>query len=627
MRGIARLVALVALLLGIVAPAHASLFRYGNISWVPIGGTEVVFTVQTAWFLEPGICVDARTLAKKDCTGIDLTPNVGDVVRVRPQTNLGADIGFNFSPNEALAIPAYLVTFVDVPNKWFAALMFDPSTVQSSAEPNDILGATLIHHTYPATGAPFTASLGSCCRIGNGDADKPNVHVNNPGRSWKVLSVVDPAARPIALAVPPIVLCPQNASCDFGVAAAAPSGAVPAFSLSTADAAGDARFVQPTADNGVATIDPASGAYAWDTAGVAVNAGLNTLYSTQVTETDPPSSGAVDFMLNVVNTVETSFPVFNPGCSRVEPVIAGQEHVIAVGTPSDASITVQPLPVGASAPVVTPVDGGTVATITWTPTEEQLGVTPLLFVATAGQRQGYCSVMVAVVTCTDDASCPGASGCNRPACVAGRCVNQPDNSLCDSPAPCTSRTCDASAPADSPDGCVAHEIATGGCCDNCLDDDADGITDLEDDDCCTTPVAQNPKKRPKLDHTLNRRRGKVRFNTRMELGLQGIIEAPEPMRFLLRKGPNLLMCTSVPKDQLFGFLDLGGTVELTSPTAPDPVGGQLDSVVMKKLDTNRIRVRAKGSAATERIKTKGKVGLTLGAGTSCVRAGKFDTQQ
>jgi hypothetical protein len=175
---------------------------------------------------------------------------------------------------------------------------------------------------------------------------------------------------------------------------------------------------------------------------------------------------------------------------------------------------------------------------------------------------------------------------------------------------------------------VAHEISTDGCCDNCLDDDADGITDLEDDDCCTHPVAQNPDKRPHLNRTLNRRRGKVRFNTRMELGLQDIVNAPEPLRFLLRKGPQLLMCTSVPKNQLFGVLgDLGGSVELTSPTSVDPVGGQLDRMFMRKLANNRIRVRANGSAAPDRIRNKGKVGLTLGAGTMCVRAGKFDSPQ
>jgi hypothetical protein len=41
----------VALVLGVVAPAHASLFRYGNISWCRRRHRGCLYG-QTAWFLD-----------------------------------------------------------------------------------------------------------------------------------------------------------------------------------------------------------------------------------------------------------------------------------------------------------------------------------------------------------------------------------------------------------------------------------------------------------------------------------------------------------------------------------------------------------------------------------------------
>jgi hypothetical protein len=85
-------------------------------------------------------------------------------------------------------------------------------------------------------------------------------------------------------------------------------------------------------------------------------------------------------------------------------------------------------------------------------------------------------------TCGSDGSCaisslPGCQACNTAA-------------DCDDGNVCTTESCEAGVCAHTADpSCEPREI-----CGNCLDDDADGLVDAEDPDCCAGPVALDLRK-------------------------------------------------------------------------------------------------------------------------------------
>src|SRR5437667_10495263 len=81
-----RVIALWAVLGGGGQPAYATHFRYGHISWVPVTGNTVQFTIQNAFrrsFLpfEAFTCLDPTTLATVPCSAADGLPGPGDVVQ------------------------------------------------------------------------------------------------------------------------------------------------------------------------------------------------------------------------------------------------------------------------------------------------------------------------------------------------------------------------------------------------------------------------------------------------------------------------------------------------------------------------------------------------------------------
>ena len=99
--------------------------------------------------------------------------------------------------------------------------------------------------------------------------------------------------------------CPINALCRFSIPVTEPDGQPASFRLSGSSQAGG--ITQPPG----ASIDAGSGLYSWDTTGATLNAGGETLYSTQVTIEDLDSSGdlvsksAIDFFIRLARVVAT----------------------------------------------------------------------------------------------------------------------------------------------------------------------------------------------------------------------------------------------------------------------------------------------------------------------------------
>src|SRR5437773_11091369 len=147
-----RMTALWAVLGGGGQPAYATHFRYGHISWVPVTGNTVQFTIQNAFrrsFLpfEAFTCLDPATLATVSCSAADGLPGPGDVFQEY--------IGFTqFLTGDGAVIGSemglfYVVTSIDPVNEWLFALALDPASLPTVD--------TTITHTYASAGN-FTAA-------------------------------------------------------------------------------------------------------------------------------------------------------------------------------------------------------------------------------------------------------------------------------------------------------------------------------------------------------------------------------------------------------------------------------------------------------------------------------------
>src|SRR5438093_1232313 len=79
-----RMTALWAVFCGGGQTAYATHFRYGHISWTPVSGNTVEFTIQNSFrrsFLGEltYACIDPATLAAVPCSAADGLPGPGDV--------------------------------------------------------------------------------------------------------------------------------------------------------------------------------------------------------------------------------------------------------------------------------------------------------------------------------------------------------------------------------------------------------------------------------------------------------------------------------------------------------------------------------------------------------------------
>jgi hypothetical protein len=477
------LVALAAFL--VATPAFATHFRYGHLSWAVVSGNTVEFALQNVFRRSdtPSFnpCVNPSTDTVVPCSGGDGLAIPGDVIREDigdTRLDFGDGSPTVGSPHNGGLF--YLVTSVDPVNNWNFGLAIDPASLPAID--------TTIRHTYGLPGT-YIANIADCCRIS--PVVGPNAHINNPDLDYRVETNVTVGmgnSSPVS-ALPPIVICPQDALCTFLVPASDPDGDTITFRLSTPAEDDSGSFVQPGPPEATnsASIDPTSGVYSWNTTGATLGpVNTNTLYSTQVTieERDPQNNikgkVAVDFFIQLVPHVNQP-PVFvqppTPVCNSTVNTTAGVPFGFTVeASDPDAgdvvTLNVAGLPAGASMTPPLPTDGNPVSSVlAWTPLVSQAGTYVVTFTATdQASQQTLCPVTIVVGSHCGDGNLDPGEQCDN-GLVAGDCCTD------DCQFEPNGTTCNGGAPCGGPDTCQQGVCTPGA---GAADSDGDGVIDCLD---------------------------------------------------------------------------------------------------------------------------------------------------
>jgi cysteine-rich repeat protein len=485
----------------LASSAHATHFRYGHISWAPVGGNTVEFSIQGSWRRNdtPSFnpCVNPNTNTVVPCSGGDGLPLPGDVIRedigdTRFQPGGGSPSSIGSPSNGGLF---YLVTSVDPTNNWLFGQALDPTSLPTLD--------TTISHTYPSAGT-YVARIDSCCRISSVVA--PNAHENNPDVQYRVETIVvvnGGSNRSPVTTMPPIVTCPIDSLCTFIVPASDPDSDSITFRLSTAAEAdaGDFRQPGPSVAPNAATIDANTGTYTWNTTGAALGpVGYNTLYSTQVTIEERNGVGAVkgkvavDFFIQLVPRVSVPPTFSQPACGSTVNAQAGMPlSVNVVASDPDAgdvvTLNAAGLPAGATMTPPLPTSGNPVSSVfAWTPLVTQEGQYIVNFTAIdqVGQ-QALCSITLNVTTsCGDGNTDPGEQcddGNRLPGdCCSPDCQFEPDGTVCDGSATCGGpETCQQGVCTPQVGGTDSDGDGVLDCADNCPNDPNPDQSDIDHD--------------------------------------------------------------------------------------------------------------------------------------------------
>jgi hypothetical protein len=491
-RGLGRLTAAaLGASLALAAPAGATHFRYGHVTWVPrtdVNPRAIDFKVQDVWrrttfSTANGRCRNPATLASTACTGAGGFAGVGDLVweslggtRLDP----GDGTGLIGGPGSLGGALLFLVTAVDVTNNWAFGLGVDPANVAALD--------TAITHVYPADGT-FTAKIEDCCRISPCEA--PTAHMNNPDDDYRVATTVNVGGgdnSSPASALPPIILCPLNGTCQFTIPASDNELDPLMFRMSTPLEAGFTSQPGPPQCPNAASIDAMSGVYTWNTVGCRTAASplpqppaggcnqpsYNTCYSTQVTIEEDVSGGsdaALDFLICLVACPPSNTPpVFGgptPACGSTVSANPGTPVAFTVeasdGNSVDAvTLNVAGLPGGAAMVPALPASANPVSSsFSWTPGVGDLGQHVMTFTATDPcGAQTLCSITVDVSQedCTDggDNDGDGLADCADPDCADTECD---DGLFCTVNDICQSGQCSG-----SPRSCDDGEVCTADTC-------------------------------------------------------------------------------------------------------------------------------------------------------------------
>ncbi len=484
----------------VAAPAGATHFRYGLLTWQLASGNTVDFTLQNVFRRDnsPSFnpCVNPTTNTVIACSGGDGFPLPGDVIR----EDIG-DTRLNFGDGSpTIGSPGggglfYLVTSVDPTNNWAFGLAIDNGSLPAID--------TSIRHTYGVPGV-YIARIEDCCRIS--PVEGSNAHINNPDLDYRVETRVEVGMgnSSAVSALPPIVICPQNAVCTFLVPATDPDGDTLTFRLSTAPEADTGAFVQPGPPQAAnaASIDPMSGVYTWNTNGATLGpVALNTLYSTQVTIEERDALNnikgkvAVDFFIQLVPDVNEP-PVFDhpptPTCSSTLTAQSGVPFSFTVqASDPDAgdivTLNAAGIPAGASMTPPLPTTGNPVSSLlSWTPLLSDAGTYVISFTATdTNNQQAICPVTIVVEEhCGDGNLDPGEQcddGNNQPGdCCSPVCTIEPPGSSCQG-----NNACDQTFTCDATGHCVGSNEITCLPLDQCHDA---GVCDQQ------TGLCSNPNK-------------------------------------------------------------------------------------------------------------------------------------
>ena len=345
-------------LFGNAAPAHATHFRYGHITWRATGGNSVQFTLTAAFARSqyPGSAPDGFL-----AVGDIFTEFIGGTV---------LDAGDGTFLGDPFTGMRFIVVALDRTDDYVIARALDPVSQKDR-----------IDHTYPFPtnfGTPWVAQIYSCCRILNLQ--------NNAGGDYRVYTKVDLTVNRASAvsALPPLIPVSQRGT-SFLIPATDPEGHRLIFRLADPDEAGF-FFVQPP---GV-TVDPNTGLFT-------IAAGLPPgLYSTHVIieEYDLADTliGCVglDFIFEVLTNVTTQPPRFRipPTPAQGTTLVAspGQRisFTISAIDPDGDNVTLNTtgIPMGARHIPVLPVTARVpFCNFSWTPTIDDLGAYAITYTA------------------------------------------------------------------------------------------------------------------------------------------------------------------------------------------------------------------------------------------------------
>ena len=330
--------------------AEASHFRFGILTQRPGANPgEVIFNMQVA-FRRSAFPFGAGTA-------------VGQTF------NPGANL--NFGDTSSTNIGSFVVTSENNAEDWIIGVMVSEKS-----------------HTYTGTG-PFTASWGSCCRIG--------ALSNRSNGSWRLETIVRPFSGNTSpsTSLNPIVTVVKGAASTFQVPASDFDGDPIRFRLSTNAEAGGGSGPSNI------SIHPTTGIVTWNTSTLSVGA----QYTVQVVTEDLDANGGVksktpvDFIMKIAEQTTNTPPFFtDPTCNSTITGIVGQALAINISAnDNDANdpvtLNAVGVPSGGSLSAVSgqPATG----TFTWTPANS--GNTVVTFTATDGQPlTTNCSVTISV---------------------------------------------------------------------------------------------------------------------------------------------------------------------------------------------------------------------------------------
>jgi VCBS repeat-containing protein len=318
----------------------ASHFRGGTISWSPTGNTrEVQFKVK--WFQQGG------TLPVGQSFSVGITFGDGTV---------GTAIGAITANNPA--------------EDWFTAEMS-------------------VKHVYPV-GGPYTAFVGSCCRL-----SPPQFYPNGGGlnnssdqniRLETIVRPTDGNSSPTS-SLPAIVTVGRSANAGFAIPVSDIDRDTIRFRLATIAEKGSGSNTQPPG----LSVDPTTGIVTWNN----FSLGTTGFWTTQIVMEDLDSNGNVmsktplDFMLKIQQTVGTAPTLtINPtGPLSVRPNTPISFTVTGNDADPNARVTLNNggLPPGmtvSGAPMNAALTPPATSTFTWTPTLAQAGSYTISFTAT-----------------------------------------------------------------------------------------------------------------------------------------------------------------------------------------------------------------------------------------------------
>ncbi|MEZ4299829.1 MAG: DNRLRE domain-containing protein [Polyangiaceae bacterium] len=422
--------------------AHATHFRYGNISWTvpdPVNAPKTVkFTVTTAW---RATAVDPVTLAFGD--GASSGSQAGTIIG----------------------------SGVDVKGQPYTVVQFTTT------------------RTYAGFG-PYTASAASCCRI--------STLTNGKDGNWRIQSTVDLRGGNTANIVsgaPPILQMVPGGVRSYIFSASDPDGDPHTCRFATpAESGHTAASLVPAVPNGGAKPElgtiPAGCLMVWDLS----NAVVGQLYTVPImfesAHNGYTSTAPVDVIIEIVapplpvcdgsgNFVLNPDEPFSTDVTGTAPT--GNLTVSAIGLPPGATLT----------------PGGTAAspftnTFTWTPSPANIGNNYIVLVnyVDAANKLGTCSLQLIVKQCIDDSD--GDGKCS----TIDNCPTVPNPDQTDSDNDGLGDACDNCDLVANPDQFDSDGDGLGDACDNCVlvsnPDQANSDLDTFGDACDNCATISNP---------------------------------------------------------------------------------------------------------------------------------------